>query len=461
MNIVTGCSGIDAIAYAAMLLDIEVVGQIEIDDFCNQILELRFPGVKRLKDVFDVRGDEFGTVDIFAAGIPCQPFSHAGKREGTEDDRYLWSEAIRIIRVMQPSWVIIENVDGIGSMEQSDSETVMEAEADVCTEAEMVLETIRKDLEKTGYQSIPIVIPAAGVEAPHQRYRYFIVAFAKTERQERWIAKFSGAGIMGHSQSNGRDSRRAESAGLSGESWASGTGGATLVYAESQRCGNGHDGADKRQTDREINSPTNKGDGCGTTLGNTIGGGCDREPRRGTGTEPADGYSGIEAKANTEGKFLYGGRYSWGRRGGLADSSTIMANTASIRCESYRELATGERVGQKEERTYITESSSWSAQSGLGGNADGLPGWLHKPGGHEDGSGVFTAFEAIFTATLGQILWPAGYGAEQYNYEPPRVATGIKHRVNRLKALGNSIVWQQIFPFLLAIKLLSAPVLLF
>jgi DNA (cytosine-5)-methyltransferase 1 len=108
MNIVTGCSGIDAIAYAALLLDMELIGQIEIDAFCNTILELRYPGVKRYKNIFDVRGDEFGAVDIFAAGIPCQPFSHAGKREGTEDDRYLWPEAIRIIRVMQPTWVIIE-----------------------------------------------------------------------------------------------------------------------------------------------------------------------------------------------------------------------------------------------------------------------------------------------------------------------------------------------------------------
>ena len=70
-------------------------------------------------------------------------------------------------------------------------------------------------------------------------------------------------------------------------------------------------------------------------------------------------------------------------------------------------------------------------------------------------SGIYDAFEAVFTAALEQILWPAGYGAEQYDYEPPRVATGVKNRTNRLKALGNSIVWQQIFPFLLAIKLIE------
>lgn len=184
MNIVTGCSGIDAIALAAMLLDIEVIGQIEIDEFCNKILELRYPGVKRLKNIFDVRGDEFGTnVDIFAAGIPCQPFSYAGKREGAEDDRYLWPEAIRIIRRMLPTWVVIENVDGIGSMEQSDCEIIMDTETEICQDAEMVLETIRQDLEKAGYDSITIVIPAAGIGATHQRYRYFVVANRNSVRR--------------------------------------------------------------------------------------------------------------------------------------------------------------------------------------------------------------------------------------------------------------------------------------
>lgn len=62
MKLVTACSGIDAIAYAGLLLDIDIVGQIEIDEFCNKILELRYPGAKRCKDIFDVRGDEFGTI---------------------------------------------------------------------------------------------------------------------------------------------------------------------------------------------------------------------------------------------------------------------------------------------------------------------------------------------------------------------------------------------------------------
>jgi DNA (cytosine-5)-methyltransferase 1 len=400
MNIVTGCSGIDAIAYTATLLDIDVIGQIEIDTFCNQILELRYPGVKRLRDVFDVRGDEFGTVDIFAAGIPCQPFSHAGKRGGSSDDRYLWPEAIRIIRVMQPSWVIVENVDGIGSMEQPDYKTVVETETDVCTEAEMgllseiqtdkgkfkskkkivvedhemVLEAIKKDLEEAGYRSIPIVIPAASVGAPHQRYRYFVVAYTRG----------NGLGKQG-------------------------------VCGEQQG--------------------RTKTIGTGEIMGNSISRGFDREPRRRSGQEPADRHSGIEAMADAERQRLQTSREGRSRR-----------------------IQSG---NQKEYGSQVESGGNGATpgrdvpQSRLGGNADGLSGGLHGPGGQEDGSGVFGAFEAIFTAVLGQILWPAGYGAGQYDYEPPRVAMGIKNRTNRLKALGNSIVPWQIFSFLLAIKLLS------
>lgn len=48
--------------------------------------------------------------------------------------------------------------------------------------------------------------------------------------------------------------------------------------------------------------------------------------------------------------------------------------------------------------------------------------------------------------------WPAGQGAEQYDWEPPRVAAGVKNRVGRLKGLGNAVVPWQIYPIMAAIK---------
>jgi DNA (cytosine-5)-methyltransferase 1 len=353
VNIVTGCSGIDAIAYAALLLDIDVIGQIEIDDFCNKILELRFPGVKRLENVFDVRGDEFEAVDIFAFGDPCQPHSVAGKRKGTADDRFIWPELFRIIQTMRPAWILNENV--VGSVSNG-----------------VVRDKILQ-LESEGYRARAYTVPACAVGAPHERARVFIV------------------GYTGHQQSPER-----------GE------------FTKSS----------SRQTCDEPTPP----DSAGETMGNSISRGCDREPRRGTGTEPADGYSGIETMADTERE---------------------QAGRIQQRCLSSN-ISTGDNKR--------TKATCRPTQSRLGGNVNGLSGRLHEPGGQENGSGIYGAFEAIFTTTLEQIFWPAGYGAEQYDYEPPRVATGVKNRTNRLKALGNSIVWQQIFPFLLAIKLIEGQV---
>jgi hypothetical protein len=48
--------------------------------------------------------------------------------------------------------------------------------------------------------------------------------------------------------------------------------------------------------------------------------------------------------------------------------------------------------------------------------------------------------------------WPAGIGQDQHEWEPPRVAAGVKDRVARLKALGNAVVPAQVFPILAAIK---------
>jgi len=223
MKLVTGCTGIEGIGIAAQWAGMEIVGQIEIDEFCIKILEKYWPDVKRIKNMFNVRGDEFGTVDIFAAGIPCQPFSNAGKRRGNEDDRYLWPETFRIIRTMQPTWVIIENVDGIGTMEQSDYEIDLEGETTICTEADMVLETIRKDFEGAGYQTLMLEIPACAVGARHRRDRYFIVAhsggrgFCESDicgEQQGRTEVISASEVVGYTRLQRQKERKEQTTGL-------------------------------------------------------------------------------------------------------------------------------------------------------------------------------------------------------------------------------------------------------
>ncbi|MDP6890738.1 MAG: DNA cytosine methyltransferase, partial [Phycisphaerales bacterium] len=67
-------------------------------------------------DLHDFPWAEFhGVVDIVSGGFPCQPFSHAGRREGVEDPRHLWPVIARGIDAVRPACVFFENVDGIAS----------------------------------------------------------------------------------------------------------------------------------------------------------------------------------------------------------------------------------------------------------------------------------------------------------------------------------------------------------
>ena len=109
-------SGIGGFAYAADTVfgdDLEIAGFCEIDKFCQQLLKQHWPGVPIHQDVKELNGTQVkGTIDIITGGFPCQPFSSAGKRLGTDDDRHLWPQMYRIIQDLSPRWVVGENVYG-------------------------------------------------------------------------------------------------------------------------------------------------------------------------------------------------------------------------------------------------------------------------------------------------------------------------------------------------------------
>lgn len=98
-------------------------------------------------------------IDILTGGFPCQPFSQAGRRKGTDDDRYLWPEMLRVIREFSPVWVIAENVRGLITWNDG-----------------LVFKQVCADLEGEGYEVQAFVIPAVAVNAPHRRDRVWFVA---------------------------------------------------------------------------------------------------------------------------------------------------------------------------------------------------------------------------------------------------------------------------------------------
>ena len=171
-------AGIGGFALAARWCGIKTIWAVEIDPYCQAVYRKHFPSVEIYGDVKEIKGLPY--IDLLTGGFPCQPFSVAGKQKGTADDRYLWPEMLRIIQLVNPRWIIAENVPGI------DDKTYM------------VLDTVLSDLEDNGYQAIPIEIPACAVGAPHRRQRVWIVAYTSSTRRQDTRSAFS------HEEAHGR-----------------------------------------------------------------------------------------------------------------------------------------------------------------------------------------------------------------------------------------------------------------
>lgn len=178
-------SGIGAAELAAEWMGWRNAFHCEIQEFPRTVLRYWFPEETSYEDITKTDFAPWrGRIDVLTGGFPCQPFSCAGKRQGADDDRYLWPEMLRAIREIQPSWVVGENVAGILSMVQPGSESEMGSEGTLFGEdneiwerrQQYVVETVCQDLENEGYSVQPFVIPACAVGAPHRRDRVFFVA---------------------------------------------------------------------------------------------------------------------------------------------------------------------------------------------------------------------------------------------------------------------------------------------
>ena len=152
----------------------KTIAFVEKDKFCHEVLKKNFPNIPIESEVRNVKGNKY-KADVITGGFPCQPFSVAGKRKGTDDDRYLWDETIRIIQECKPRWFIGENVEGIINIQNG-----------------MVLRKVCNDLEEEGFEVQCLVIPASGIGAWHQRKRIWIVAYSDSNRDRNEITKSNG-----------------------------------------------------------------------------------------------------------------------------------------------------------------------------------------------------------------------------------------------------------------------------
>ena len=180
MKIVDLFSGIGGFSYAAEQIvgGFETIAFVERDEYCQKVLRKHWSDVPIYSDIRSFNGKEYKDADIVVGGFPCQPWSVAGAQRGSEDDRDLWHEMVRVIEDIRPRWIIGENVSGFITMS-------------------MGLRRSLIDLESIGYKAIPYLIPAAAVDAKHRRMRCWIVGH--TEHDGSSTTTFRG----GNNQVNG------------------------------------------------------------------------------------------------------------------------------------------------------------------------------------------------------------------------------------------------------------------
>ena len=162
MNHAAVFSGIGGFDLAAEWMGWNNVFHCEWNPFGQKVLKHHFPKSISYNDItktdFSIHR---GNIDILTGGFPCQPYSSAGLRLGKADERHLFPQMLRAIKEIQPRWVIGENVRGLVSWNEG-----------------MVFHEVYADLESEGYEVQSFLIPAAGVNAPHQRFRVWFVAYA-------------------------------------------------------------------------------------------------------------------------------------------------------------------------------------------------------------------------------------------------------------------------------------------
>lgn len=165
MNVLSLFAGIGGLELGLERAGMTVVGQVEIDPFCQRVLAKHWPEVPRHDDVRSAiewwRSEPRPRVDLVCGGFPCQPVSAAGRKLAASDPRWLWPAMAEVIGDIRPAWIVGENVPGL---------------------LHRGLPAVLHDLHRLGYRYRVGRISACSVGAPHTRERLFIVAHAEGVR---------------------------------------------------------------------------------------------------------------------------------------------------------------------------------------------------------------------------------------------------------------------------------------
>lgn len=159
------CAGAGGQALGLELAGFDSAGAIELDQAACETLRSNRPQWRVIQgDVRDINGSDWRGVDLFAGGVPCPPFSIAGKQLGRGDERDLFPEALRLIAEVKPRAVLLENVPGFAS-----------------AKFESYRRVLFEKLHKFGYTSTFRVLQAADFGVPQLRPRFVLVALKERD----------------------------------------------------------------------------------------------------------------------------------------------------------------------------------------------------------------------------------------------------------------------------------------
>jgi DNA-cytosine methyltransferase len=462
------CSGIGGFSLGLEATGgFDTVAFCEFDDFCCKVLNKHWPNVPIYKDLKEIGNDPARIIqefDLICGGIPCQPFSLAGKQKGKEDDRHLWPYMYAIVKSKKPTWVIVENVGGFVNV----------ALDDVCL-----------DLETQGYATQSFIIPACSVEAPHKRDRIWILgklmanahdtgdrtpgSKADGDRQET-IEGWQEQSQLGSSRSS-EDVGNTDNLGSLLSPHETKREGSTSRHSEGELERGSSDVANAQSNgeDGVLRTTEPKHDQGDTRMESSSS--SDGRSERGISQDVADpklvssdsiSDSGSNTKTESE----------QGQKTGNLDRSSGRQNVANSKELRNYEHDNGERTQQDREHRV---SQQPRGEGSLGGTEDVADterlgqqgqGELERPGNTaQDSDGQTGGSNDGRQGSTGQGHTQSELGGVAdgiptrldghlgFEREPniPRVATGIPDRVNRLKALGNSIVPQIVYNIGLAI----------
>jgi len=475
IKILDVCSGIGGFSLGLEATGgFDTVAFCEYDEFCRKVLNKHWPDVPIYKDLKEIGNEPTRLIqefDLICGGIPCQPFSVAGKKKGKEDDRHLWPYMFKIIKHKKPTWVIVENVGGFVNV----------ALDDVCL-----------DLETEGYATQSFIIPACGVEAPHRRDRVWILGKLMGDTSSDGRSESKSSEKEGRVIEQSEERRVLESKGAS-------DGGASDVddskrneHIEEIRGGDGEEREDeKRQGEEDSTSRISSGasglrvsdqghetsehvdnskrlglkqgstqseEFKGEKTSNQSNNSNKRRRERGSAQDVADssskgsqghrGEHGLRETSEEEQAFRGGEERDVSNTESIGSSSdnNSRSSTQQDREDRVQSESRGERSSKGTED--VSNSGGKRGRSGQTDRQDAkdvgeLTGSQeHREGNAEPGLG------GMVDGLSSRLDGHHGFEVEP---DIPRVAENIPDRVNRLKALGNSIVPQIIYHIGMAI----------